>query len=130
MALALPFEGLPPIWQLLFSASFVVIVLMLVWTTLLFVKAQRARRRPPSAPADGADAYTWVFLVPALNEEVTIADSVGRLSAVPVAEGHIVVIDDGSGASHRTRARARRRRSTTPTSGSASCSARTSTATA
>ena len=55
MALALPFEGLPPIWQVLFSASFVVIVLMLVWTTLLFVKAQRARRRPPPAPADGAD---------------------------------------------------------------------------
>jgi cellulose synthase/poly-beta-1,6-N-acetylglucosamine synthase-like glycosyltransferase len=96
MALALPFEGLPAIWQVLFSAAFVVIVLMLAWTTLLFVKAQPARRRPPPAPAEGADEYTWVFLVPALNEEATIADSVGRLVAMPVAHRHIVVIDDGS----------------------------------
>jgi cellulose synthase/poly-beta-1,6-N-acetylglucosamine synthase-like glycosyltransferase len=37
-----------------------------------------------------------VFFVPALNEEVTIRDSVARLLAIPVAKRHIVVIDDGS----------------------------------
>ncbi|MGH2907380.1 MAG: glycosyltransferase family 2 protein, partial [Solirubrobacterales bacterium] len=43
-----------------------------------------------------ADELTWVFLVPALNEEVTIADSVERLTQIRVAKRHIVVIDDGS----------------------------------
>jgi cellulose synthase/poly-beta-1,6-N-acetylglucosamine synthase-like glycosyltransferase len=40
--------------------------------------------------------FDWVFLVPALNEEVTIRDSVERLLAVPVASKRIVVIDDAS----------------------------------
>ena len=45
--------------------------------------ARRSRR--PS----GADAFTWVFLVPAMNEEVTIADSVERLVELPVARRRI-----------------------------------------
>jgi cellulose synthase/poly-beta-1,6-N-acetylglucosamine synthase-like glycosyltransferase len=69
---------------------------MLFWTTLLYARAQHARRHAPDAPADGADAFTWLFLVPALNEAVTIRDSVARLLALPVAHRHIVVIDDGS----------------------------------
>jgi len=40
--------------------------------------------------------FLWVFLVPALNEEVTIADSVGRLLTVEAANRAIVVINDGS----------------------------------
>src|SRR5690606_2418527 len=43
-----------------------------------------------------ADAFTWVFLVPALNEEVTIADSVERLLAIPVKHRRIIVMDDAS----------------------------------
>jgi len=38
----------------------------------------------------------WIFLVPALNEELTIRDSVARLVAIPVAHRRIVVIDDAS----------------------------------
>jgi cellulose synthase/poly-beta-1,6-N-acetylglucosamine synthase-like glycosyltransferase len=95
-AVALPFEGIPTIWRVLFIVAFVVIVAMLFWTTLLYIKAQRARRDAPEAPADGADAFTWLFLVPALNEELTIRDSVARLVALPLARRHIVVIDDGS----------------------------------
>jgi len=95
-ALALPFEGLPAFWVVLFTAAFVVIVVMLVWTATLFVRAERARSHPPPAPEDGADVFSWVFLVPALNEERTIRDSVARLQAVPVARRHLVVIDDGS----------------------------------
>lgn len=99
---------------------------------------------PPPVPAQGADAFSWVFLVPALNEEVAIADSVQRLLSVPVARRRVVVIDDGSddrtpeiiagiddpdlltptslscAATSRTPSRARRRPSTTPTSASAS----------
>jgi cellulose synthase/poly-beta-1,6-N-acetylglucosamine synthase-like glycosyltransferase len=95
-AVALPFDGIPTVWRVLFIVAFVVIVMMLAWTTLLFVKAERAREHAPEAPEDGADAFTWLFLVPALNEAFTIRDSVARLLAMPVAHRHIVVIDDGS----------------------------------
>jgi cellulose synthase/poly-beta-1,6-N-acetylglucosamine synthase-like glycosyltransferase len=95
-ALALPFEGIPTAWRVLFVVAFVVIVAMLFWTTLLYIEGQRARRKAPEAPEDGADAFTWLFLVPALNEAVTIRDSVARLLALPLAHRHIVVIDDGS----------------------------------
>ena len=37
-----------------------------------------------------------MFLVPALNEDLTIADSVNRLLAVDAANKAILVIDDGS----------------------------------
>ena len=95
-ALVLPFEGLPLFWRILFLAAFVVIVVMLAWTTLLFIRAERARTHPPPVPDDGADGFAWVFVVPALNEALTIADSVARLEAIPVRRRHIVVIDDGS----------------------------------
>jgi 1,2-diacylglycerol 3-beta-glucosyltransferase len=91
-----PFEGLALPWEILFTVCLVVVVAMFLWSLLLFVRAHRAIARPPEAPADGADAFSWVFLVPAMNEEVTIADSVERLLEVPVAKRRIVVIDDGS----------------------------------
>lgn len=95
-ATLLPFEGLPLAWVLLFTLAFGVICAMLLWTALLFVRGQRARKRPPPAAAGGADEFTWVFLVPALDEEVTIADSVARLLDLPLERGHVLVIDDGS----------------------------------
>jgi cellulose synthase/poly-beta-1,6-N-acetylglucosamine synthase-like glycosyltransferase len=91
-----PFAGLPVPWEILFTVCFLVVVAMFLWTLLLFVRAQGAVAHPPPVPSGGADEFSWVFLVPALNEEVTIADSVQRLLAVPVARRRIVVIDDGS----------------------------------
>jgi cellulose synthase/poly-beta-1,6-N-acetylglucosamine synthase-like glycosyltransferase len=96
IALSLPFEGVPTAWRVLFVVAFVVIVAMLLWTALLYAGARRARRHAPEAPEDGADAYTWLFLVPALNEAVTIRDSVARLLALPLVHRHVVVVDDGS----------------------------------
>lgn len=90
------FAGLPWGWAVPLWIGFAVIVAMLLWTTLLFVRGARARRRAPDAPAGGADRFLWVFLVPALNEEVTIRDSVERLLGVEAARRRIVVIDDGS----------------------------------
>ena len=81
----MPFDGLPLFWQLLFTAAFAVIAFMLVWTTLLFFRGRARPHLAPDAPPDGADAFTWVFLVPALNEAVTIRDSVSRLLEMPVA---------------------------------------------
>ncbi len=91
-----PFTGLPGLWAIPLGIGLAVVVLMLLWTALLFVRGQRARLGAPSAPADGPDRFTWVFFVPALNEQVTIRDSVNRLLAIEVAHRRIVVIDDGS----------------------------------
>lgn len=91
-----PFEGLPLAWAVLFTICLVVVVAMFCWTLLLFVRGHKAIVRPPEPPPQGADAFSWVFLVPALNEEVTIADSVQRLIELPVAQRRVVVIDDGS----------------------------------
>jgi 1,2-diacylglycerol 3-beta-glucosyltransferase len=91
-----PFEGLPVGWEILFSVCLAVVVAMFLWTLLLFVRGHAAAVRPPQAPPQGADAFSWVFLVPALNEEVTIADSVERLLGLPVARRRVIVIDDGS----------------------------------
>ena len=44
-------------------------------------------RSPPQIPAEGADGFAWIFLVPALNEEVTIADSVERLLELQLCRG-------------------------------------------
>jgi 1,2-diacylglycerol 3-beta-glucosyltransferase len=90
-----PFEGLPTWAQTLFVVVFVIIIVVWVWTLALFVASRRALRKAP--PAEGsADELLWVFLVPALNEEVTIADSVDRLLGVEAKNRAILVIDDGS----------------------------------
>ncbi len=94
--LTLPFEGLPAAWIDLFTVALAVIVAMLAWTAVLFARGQRARRHPPPVPADGANAFTWVFLVPALDEELTILDSVQRLLEIDLDDRLVLVIDDGS----------------------------------
>ncbi len=66
------------------------------WVCLLFVRAIRSMARPAAVPVGGADTFTWVFLVPALDEELTIRDSVTRLLDLPVRRRHVVVIDDAS----------------------------------
>ncbi len=94
--LTLPFEGLPEGWLVLFTVALAVIVGMLAWTSVLFLRARRARLNPPEASIEGSDEFTWVFLVPALNEETTIRDSVRRLLEVEVKRRRIVVVDDDS----------------------------------
>ncbi|MGH2960539.1 MAG: glycosyltransferase [Solirubrobacterales bacterium] len=69
---------------------------MFIWTVVLFVRGHNSRRQAPQQNQQLADEFTWVFMVPALNEEVTIADSVERLLAVEVSNKRIIVIDDGS----------------------------------
>ncbi len=95
-AVILPFEGLSAGWQALFFVCLAVVLGMFVWSAVLFVRALSAARLAPPAPADGAEAFTWVFLVPALNEEVTIRDSVERLLALDLSRRRVIVIDDAS----------------------------------
>ena len=56
----------------------------------------RERKRPPDTRPHGDDDFLWVFLVPALDEEITIRDSVERLLAIELRRRLILVIDDGS----------------------------------
>ncbi|MFC8600154.1 glycosyltransferase [Isoptericola sp. NPDC057191] len=92
-----PYRGMPPGVQLLMwflLAVTLVTVVVLVW---LVVRAWFERRRQRRAVEQAhEDEYLWVFVVPALNEEVTIADSVSRLVAVEATHKAIVVVDDGS----------------------------------
>lgn len=92
----MPFEGLATPWRVILTIALVTIVLMFTWTVVLFIRGQRARRNAPDPDPEFANSLTWIFLVPALNEEVTIADSVARLHEVHVSDKRIVVIDDGS----------------------------------
>ncbi|MGK2933478.1 MAG: glycosyltransferase family 2 protein [Solirubrobacterales bacterium] len=89
-----PFDGLPPVFQALFSVAFLIILMMLVWTTFLFVRSLRAARG--ATEEGGENEFHWIFMVPALNEEVTISDSIGRLEQIELRSKKIVVIDDGS----------------------------------
>lgn len=96
LAVTPPYWGLGDPWREILLVALVTITLMFLWTLVLFVRGQRARRNAPAADQELADEFTWVFMVPALNEEVTIADSVERLLGVDVRDKRIVVIDDGS----------------------------------
>jgi hypothetical protein len=89
-----PFAGLPLWAQTLFVVVFVIIIAVWFWTLALFVASRRALHVKPVSGS--ADELLWVFLVPALNEEVTIADSVDRLLAVEAKNRVVLVIEDGS----------------------------------
>ena len=91
-----PFAGLPLWDQVLFLLALLVIVFMFAWASVLFASSREALREEPAVHAAAAGELLWVFVVPALDEEVTIADSVRRLAAVEAPNKAIVVVDDGS----------------------------------
>jgi cellulose synthase/poly-beta-1,6-N-acetylglucosamine synthase-like glycosyltransferase len=96
IALALPFDGLPAWAQVLFYIAFVLILAVAAWTAVLFALSRKALRSAPEPDPEAADRFLWVFVVPALNEAVTIADSVERLFAVEATNKAVLVVDDGS----------------------------------
>lgn len=93
------FAGVPPVLQVLFWVLFVLTTVAFLGLVSLLAAAAVGRARRTKRNVDGAlheDQLLWVFLVPALNEEVTIADSVGRLTAAQATHALVMVIDDGS----------------------------------
>jgi len=88
-----PSSGAAAWTTILFWVALVAVAVSFLQTALVLASALRRRERP--ATGNESD-FLWVFLVPALNEEVTIADSVARLAAVEATHKVIVVIDDGS----------------------------------
>ena len=92
----MPFWAVPVFWL-----AAIVVVCSAASMAILIVRAQRAIRMAERDPLRGTGEslesdYLWVFMVPALNEEITIADSVGRLREVQVTHKRILVINDGS----------------------------------
>lgn len=92
------FADLPVGLQIVFWFEFAIAVSTLVSVITLLISAYAAagRRRRRGQERQGEGDYLWVFLVPALNEEITIADSVGRLRALNATNKVIMAIDDGS----------------------------------
>ena len=100
------FAGLPWPIDVLFWTAFAITISQLVVVVGLVVRSMRVRLPAGDAHVASAGAgdrdstdesdYAWVFLVPALNEEVTIADTIARLEHVQVTHRAFVIIDDGS----------------------------------
>jgi cellulose synthase/poly-beta-1,6-N-acetylglucosamine synthase-like glycosyltransferase len=92
------FQGIALPIQVLFWIVLAIGLSSLFSVTVLAINAARQRhkvardRTLPSAESD----YLWVFMVAALNEEITIADAVGRLSETEATNRVILVINDGS----------------------------------
>lgn len=92
------FAGLPWPVDALFWAAFVITVTQLA-VVLVLIRRSLSVDIPLEDPGRAGlreSDYLWVFLVPALNEEVTIADTIARLEQVQVTHRAFVVIDDGS----------------------------------
>lgn len=94
------FGGIPVAAQVMFTVALVVVVFLFGWSVTLYVRSVRwsafEQHQAGTEPALGPDDFLWIFLVPALNEAVTIRDSVSRLLEVEVKRRQIVIIDDGS----------------------------------
>ena len=85
--------------RVLFFIVLVIAVSAFISVVTLAVMAARARHvRKHDHPAGAVSEsdFLWVFMVPALNEEVTIADSVGRLLQTQATNRVIFAINDGS----------------------------------
>ncbi len=93
----LPIWAIPLFWVALFMilTSFVSLGVLLFKTQRQFAHALNLKRKQID-PAEHEADFLWVFMVPALNEAVTIADSVQRLNQVDVTHARILVINDGS----------------------------------
>ena len=98
-----PYTGLAEPVQMLFWLALAVIVVSLAALVVLISAAERMRRRARRDAAeqrgesyDVQAGFLWVFVVPALNERVTIGDAVQRLLEVQATHRRVLVVDDGS----------------------------------
>ncbi len=92
------FQGIALPLQVLFWLVLSIGLSSVFSVVVLAINAARQRHKTAndhnreSAQSD----YLWVFMVAALNEEVTIADAVGRLHETEASNRIILVINDGS----------------------------------
>jgi len=90
------FTGLPTWVQIYFWIVLVIELATFAGVIALLVAGRRYRSLIRRAGDVDEAEFLWVFLVPALNEEVTIADSIARLRATTATHAVFLVVDDGS----------------------------------
>lgn len=90
------FDGLPGPLVVLFTIAIVIILLNHVHAAIMYVLGTATLRTAPKPDPALTDDYLWIYLVPALNEERVIADSITRLQQVEGTHKLILVINDGS----------------------------------
>lgn len=90
------FYGLPWPVVVLFTIALLIVLIGHGWAVILFITGGKVVATSIEPDEAITDSFHWIFLVPALNEEVTIADSVSRLREVQARNRTIMVIDDGS----------------------------------
>lgn len=90
------YDGTPPVAQAILLTALVVIVGCNAWVVALFVRSRVALHDQPDPYETCPDDLLWVAIVPALDEEVTIVDSVGRLMELEAPNRVVLVVDDGS----------------------------------
>ena len=98
---ALLYPGVPLFWSVWFTLTLVIVIYQFCWKIFLFRRSRRWQKRLLALGRDeggeaSRDQFYWVFMVPALNEEVTIIDSIERLEQIEAKYKRIIVIDDGS----------------------------------
>ena len=89
-------QDLPAAFDALLALAIGIVAVTFAWTVFMFVRGWWAETHPTRLARHDTDRFMWVFLVPALNEAVTIRDTVRRLLDINLAHRLIVVIDDGS----------------------------------
>ena len=67
------FAGLPWPVMILFTIALVIVLIGHGWAIVLFVVGGKAVKTAPATSTELTDSFHWVFIVPALDEEVTIA---------------------------------------------------------
>lgn len=94
------YHGVPPVFQVFFWVCLAITISSALSVSFLLWNAGRLSVELDEVAHDedalGADDYLWIFMVPALNEEVTISDSVNRLQQVRARHKICLVINDGS----------------------------------
>lgn len=94
--LGMPWWATPIFWvaATVVLCSAASLVILICRAQIAIGRSERNLPRPHEQTNEAE--YLWVFVVPALDEEVTIADSVGRLREVAVSHKRIIVVNDGS----------------------------------
>ncbi|WP_166980574.1 glycosyltransferase [Paramicrobacterium fandaimingii] len=92
------FTGLPLYVQIFYWVVLTITLSSGLSVVVLIVNARRygMAHDDTHSSNDVESDFLWIFMVPALNEEVTIADSVTRLRRTHVRHRMILVINDGS----------------------------------
>lgn len=92
------FQGLATPIQVLFWIVLAIGLSSVFSVSVLAINAARQRHLIHGDPkrSSAESDYLWVFMVAALNEEITIADAVGRLSETEASNRVILVINDAS----------------------------------